>query len=170
VQGEGVDVDDRRVEPDVRQQRQLVVHQLALGRHQKDGHLQPVALGVEDLEVELDVVHVERHVLLGLPADHLARLGFLHPVHCDLLDDHVAAADGGHDLLGLDAARGHEAADRVGDQALVHDLAFDDGVVDDFRRGDLREDRLAAPMRDLHELDQPAADVQGHGGLLPTEQ
>ena len=34
-------------------------------------------VGVEDLEVELHVVHVERHVLLGLPADPLAGLGFL---------------------------------------------------------------------------------------------
>ena len=85
-------------EADVGQQRQLVLHQLALGRHQQHRHLEAFALGIEDLEVELDVVHVERHVLLGLPADDLARLGFLHPVHGDLLDDHVAAADGGHDL------------------------------------------------------------------------
>ena len=54
----------------------------------------PVAVGIQDLEVELHVLHVERHVLLGLPADHLAGLRLLHAVHRDLLDDHVAAADG----------------------------------------------------------------------------
>ena len=92
-----------------------MLHQLALGGDQEHGHLEALALGIQDLEVELDVVHVERHVLLGLPADHLAGFGLLHPIHVDLLDDHVAAADGGHDLLGLDAGGGQQALDGLGD-------------------------------------------------------
>jgi len=55
----------------------------------------PLGIGIEDLEVELHVVHVEGTCLLGLPADDLAGLGLPHPVHGDLLDDHVPAADGG---------------------------------------------------------------------------
>src|SRR4026208_1847068 len=40
-----------------------------------------------------------------------AGLGLLHPVHGDLLDDHVTAADGGDDLLGLDAGGGQQPLD-----------------------------------------------------------
>ena len=170
VQGEGVDVDDRGLEPDVGQERHLVVHQLALGGHQEDGHLQAVALGIEDLEVELHVVHVEGHVLLGLPADDLAGLGLLHPVHADALDDDVAAPHGGHDLLALDARRGEEPPDGVGHQPRVHDLALDDRVVHDRRVGHLREHRLPAPVVDDHELDEPAPDVEADGRPFPPEK
>src|SRR2546429_2610580 len=41
--------------------------------------------------------HVERDVLLGLPPDHLPGVTLLHPVHLDLLDDHVPAPDGRQD-------------------------------------------------------------------------
>src|SRR5207249_10380172 len=57
--------------------------QLALGGDQQHVHLQALRVGVEDLEVELDVRHVERDVLLRLPADHLAGVALLHPVHLD---------------------------------------------------------------------------------------
>ena len=62
------------VQTHVGQQRHLVIHQLALGRDEEHGHLESLALGIQDLEIELDVVHVERHVLLGFPADDLAGL------------------------------------------------------------------------------------------------
>src|SRR2546430_16340657 len=38
-------------------------------------------------------IYVERHVLLGLPADHLTGVGLLHPVHLDLLDDDVPRSE-----------------------------------------------------------------------------
>jgi hypothetical protein len=116
VEREGVHVDDAGLESDLGEQRDLVIHQLPLGGDQQHGHLEALALGIEDLEIELDVVHVERHVLLRFPADHLARLGLLHPIHADLLDDHVTTAHGGHDLLGLDAGGRHEVLDRLGDE------------------------------------------------------
>ena len=104
VQRERFDVDDAGVEADLGQQRELRFHQLALGRDQQHLHLQAVAVGIEDLEVELDVLRIERHVLVRFPADHLARLGLLHPIHLDLLDDHVAPAHGDHDFLRLESA------------------------------------------------------------------
>ena len=136
VQREGVHVDDRGRETRVGQQRHLVLDQLALGGHEQHGHLQPLAVGIEDLEIELHVFHVERDVLFGFPANHFAGLRFLHPVHLDLLDDHVAAADRGHDLLGLDPGGGEETLDGIRDDARVHDFAFDDRVVHDARIGD----------------------------------
>jgi hypothetical protein len=147
-----------------------VLHQLALGGDEEHGHLEALTLGIQDLEVELHVVHVERHVLLRLPADHLARLHLLHPVHRDLLDDHDPPADGGHDLLGLDARRRHETLDRVRHEARIHDLTFDDRVVHHGGERDLGQDRPARGVRDRHELDEPAADVEAHRRRVAPEE
>ena len=156
--------------PTSESRRLLVLDQLPLGGHQEHRHLEAFAVGIEDLEVELDVVHVEGDVLLGLPADDLAGLAFLHPVHRDLLDDHVTAAHGRDDLLGLDAGGGEQALDGLGHDAGVHDLALDDGVVHHGRERDLGEHRLARAVIDDDELDQPAADVQADRGPFPTEK
>jgi hypothetical protein len=74
-----------------------VVYQLALGRNQQHGHLEPFALRVQDLKIELHAVHVERHVLLGLPANDLAGFGLSHAIHRDLLHDDIPPADRGDD-------------------------------------------------------------------------
>ena len=148
----------------------MVLDQLPLGGHEEDGHLEAFAIRIEDLEVEFDVVHVEGDVLLGFPADLLAGLAFLHPVHRDLLDDHVAAADGRHDLLGLDPGGREQAPHGIGDDAGVHDLALDDGPVHHGRERHLREHRLARAVVNDDELDQPAANVQGDRGPFPTKK
>jgi hypothetical protein len=99
-----------------------------------------------------------------------SRASDLHPVHGDLLDDHVAAADGGHDLLGLDSSRAQQTLDRIGHDARIHDLAFHDGIIHHRGIGHLGEDRFARTVIDGDELDQPAADVEGHRGPFPTEE
>jgi hypothetical protein len=170
VERERVHVDDRGLETDVGQQGHLVLDQLALGRHQVHGHLEPLTLGVQDLEVQLHVVHVEWNVLLGLPADHLAGVGFLHPIHRDLLDDHVAAADGGYDVLGLDAGRRQALLDGLGHDTGVHDFPLDDRVVTDRGKRDLRQYRTTSGVRDGNELDQAATDVQPDGRCLAPEE
>jgi hypothetical protein len=170
VQGEGVHVDDVRLETHVSEQRDLVIHQLALGRDQEHRHLEPLAIRVQDLEVELDVVHVERDVLLRLPADDFACLGLLHAVHRDLLHDHIAAADGGHHRSGLDAGLGHEAPDGLGHDAGVHDLALDDRVVADRREGHLGQNRATGGVRYGDELDQAATDIQADSRRLAPEE
>ena len=126
---------------------ELVLDQLALGRDQQHRHLETFAGRIQDLEIELDVVHVEGDVLLGLPSDDLARLRFLHAVHRDLLDDHVAAAHGGDELFGLDAGRGKQPLDRLGDDPGVHDFAFHDRVIHDLGEGDLGERGAVAAVR-----------------------
>ena len=64
VQRKGVDVDDLRFEACLRQQLNLVLHQIALGGYEEHVHLQALALGIEDLKIELNGFDVERHVLL----------------------------------------------------------------------------------------------------------
>ena len=132
------------LEAGVGEHAQLGLDQLALGGDEQHAHLHAVAIGIEDLEVQLHRLHVERHVLLRFPAHQLARLLLLHALDLDLLDDHVAAADGGDDLLRLDAGRGERALDRLGDDAGIHHFAFDDGVGEQRRDRDLDELRLAS--------------------------
>jgi hypothetical protein len=102
VQREGVDVDHAGLEARIGEDAQLGFDQLALGRDEQHAHLDAVVVGIEDLEVQLHRLHVERHVLLRFPAHQLTRLLLLHALDLDLLDDHVATAHGGHDLLALD--------------------------------------------------------------------
>ena len=82
-----------------------VSNEFELRRHEQDVHLQAVAFRVEDLEVEADAVHVERDVLLGLPADDLLGLGHAHAIHLDPFDDDVAAGDRRRGRAGLDSRR-----------------------------------------------------------------
>ena len=74
VQREGIDIDDRGLDR-LRRAVQLDLDQLTLGRDQQHRHLQTLAGRIQDLEIQLDVVHVEGDVLLGLPPDDLAGLG-----------------------------------------------------------------------------------------------
>ena len=115
---------------------------------------------IEDLEVELHVGHIERHVLLGFPPNDLAGIGFFHPVHLDLLDDHIAAADRGDDRFALDAGGLEQTPNSLRNQAGVHDFALDDGVGGDFRCRDLSQLGFAPPMVDDHEFDDTGADIE----------
>ena len=90
--------------------------------------LPPVARGVEDLVVEVDVLDVERDVLLGFPVDRLGQLGLGHHRQRDLLDDHRVARERGGDLLGLDLPALEQPAHGGGDGGAVDDRAVDDAV------------------------------------------
>ena len=166
VDGESVHVDDRRLEPRLVQQGRASLDQLPLGRHQEDAHLQPLGLGVEDLEVQLDVRHVERHVLLRLPADDLPGVRLLHPVHLDLFHDHVPAPDRRDDGLLLHSGGGKQTPDRLGDDPRVHDLTLDDGVCCHLSRGHLDQLRLATRVVDDGHLDDARPDIEADGGFF----
>ncbi len=96
---------------------------------------------LEDLVVEVDVVDVERDVLLGFPVDRLGQLGLAHHRQADALDDHGVTRQRGRDRRrGLDPAALEQPLDRLRDQLGVHDRAVDDR---------LRGQRLPAELRDL---------------------
>jgi hypothetical protein len=170
MQGEGVDVDDRGVEPRVGEEAHLRLDEVALGRDEQDAHLHAVAIRIEDLEVQLDRLHVEGDVLLRLPSHEFACLLLLHALDLDLLDDDVASADGGDDVLGLEPRLLDGAADGIGDDARIHDLAFDDGVGEQRRDHDLGEFRFATSVIDDRDLDEPRADVEADRRLPATEE
>src|SRR3954468_8486205 len=109
-------------------------------------------------------------MLLGFPAHQLARLLFLDPLDLSFLDDHIAAADGGHDLLRLDAGTVQGGLDGLGDHAGVHDLALDDRVLHYRLDRDLRELRPLLRMIDNSHLDQTGADIEPDSRAFATEQ
>ena len=120
LQREGVDVDDHRGAPGLGDHAGVVGDLFLLRRDQQDVH-RPLAAGgvarVENLVVEVDVLDVERDVLLGLPVDRLGQLRLGHHRQRDLLDDDGVARQRRGDVLRLDAAAVEQAADGVGDGA-----------------------------------------------------
>jgi hypothetical protein len=122
------------------------------------------------LEVELHVRHVERHVLLGFPADDFASVRFFHPVHLDFFYDDITAAHGGDDRFPLDAGRLEQTPNSLRNQARVHDFAFHDGVGGDFGGRDFGQLSLTAPVINDHEFDDAGADIQADRGFFATEE
>ena len=72
--------------------------------------------------------------------------------------------------LRLDAGGGERAANRVGDDAGIHDFTFDDRVGEQRRDGDPNELGFASSVIDDCDLDQPRPDVETDCRLLATEE
>jgi hypothetical protein len=90
LQGEGIDVNDDGRAASLCDHPGVISDLLLLGRHQEDVHRVAAAAGVapvHDLIVEVDVLDVERDVLLGFPVDRLGELRVGHHRQRDLLDD-----------------------------------------------------------------------------------
>lgn len=109
-------------------------------------------------------------MLLGLPANDLPGIGFLHPIHLDLLDDHVVAPHRRDHFLGLEADFLEKTADGIGYQARVHDLAFHDGVGHERTHGDTANLGLVAGMIDDHDFHEAAADIQPYRLFAASEE
>jgi hypothetical protein len=93
-------------------------------------------------------------VLLGFPPHELTRLRLAHAFDLNLLDDHIATPDGGHDRFRPDVGARERALNRFGDDARVHHLAFHDGVGQQRSHGDAHELRLTLGVVDDRHLDQ----------------
>ena len=78
LDGEGVDVDDQRLELRVARELRVVVDLVALGGDEQQIHLPGLGPPAQHLVVDLHVLDVERDVLLGLPLDLLVELGGRH--------------------------------------------------------------------------------------------
>ena len=133
-----------------------------LGGDQQHAHLRAVGVGIEDLEVEFDGFHVERHMLFRFPSHELARLLLLDALDLDLLDDDVAAADGGHDVAGRHASRLHRGLDRVRDDLGIHHLALDNCVGEERGDGHLHQFGLGAGMVNHGHFDEAGPDIESY--------
>ena len=131
LQREGVDVDDHRAAPGLRDHAGVVGDLFLLRGDQQDVHgglpRQRVA-GVQDLVVEVHVLDVEGDVLLGLPVDGFGELRLGHHRQRDLLDDHGVARQGRGDVARLDLAALEQPPDRIRHRRAVDDRAVDDAV------------------------------------------
>ena len=162
LQREGVDVDDDRRAAGLGDDAGVVGDLLLLRRDEEHVHRARggAAALPDDLVVEVDVLDVERDVLLRLPVDGLGELLLGHLRERDLLDDDGVARERGGDVLRADVLRLEQAPDRVGDRRAIDDGAVDDAVGRhrlDAEGGDL--ERLARAL-ELHGLDGARADVQ----------
>ena len=126
--------------------------------------------GVDDLVVEIDVLDVERDVLLGFPVDRLAELGFGHRRQRDLLDDHGIAGQRGDDVLGLELLVGEEAADGIGDRAAIDDGAVDNTVGRNGLDPNGRHPEALPGGFQFDGLDGTRPDVEAHEAFCSAEQ
>jgi hypothetical protein len=111
LQREDVDVHHHDVQPAGLDDVRVALDLALLDRDQHDLELRPIL--PEDLEVDVDVVDVERDVLLGLPANRLAQLALRHLRQVDALGDHGPPGNADHRLRRLDAALDQRLADRL---------------------------------------------------------
>jgi hypothetical protein len=166
LQREDVDVHDHDVQPAGLDDVRVALDLALLDGDQHDLELRPVL--PQDLEIDVDVIDVERDVLLRLPADRLAQLALRHLRQVDPLGDHRAPGDADDGLRGLDAALDQRLPDRLLHGVWVLDLAPLDRPgrnVGDSEPGQL----VPGPLRlELYDLDGARADVQADyfGSLL----
>jgi hypothetical protein len=133
-------------------------------------HLEALAIGVEDLEVEFDRFHVEGNVLFRFPSHQFPCLRVLDAFDRDLLDDDIASADGGDDVFRLDARGFDGLSNGFHHHAVVHDFTVNNRGV--MKRGDddLGEDRSGAAVIDHDCLDESRTNIDAYCGLLSAEE
>jgi hypothetical protein len=87
---ENIDVNKHRIPPRLHDYRCVVGNPVFLYRHEQHIH-SVTGTGFEHNVVEIDVINIERNVLLGLPLNRLGKFGVRHRRELDLLDDHRVA-------------------------------------------------------------------------------
>jgi hypothetical protein len=161
---EGIDVDDVRLQLGIPQEFDVLLDHFLAGGDQENLHLIGADIVVDDLEVERDVVDVERDVLLRLPQNGFPSVRLRHLVHQDLLDDDRASADGTHDPVLGNASATDALANGLHHHVPVHDLTVHDGLGQQIHHGKVSEHRRLARVVDAHALDLVRSDVEGNRG------
>src|SRR5690606_10453779 len=88
----------------------------------------------------------------------------------DLLDDHVASAHGGHDLLRLDADVREGSGNGFADERGVHHFAFDDCVRREWYDAGAQQLGLTPGVVDDCHLYMTRPDIEADRRLLATEE
>ena len=169
MQGERVHIDDPRGQIGFLEEGHLVLDEFPLRSDEQDAHLQTLTLRIGDLEVQLHVVHVERYVLFGLPADDFAGIRLLHSIHLDGLDDQVPATDRGHDISIVNALFDEERVDGLGNQTRIHDLTLDDRVGTQAVHNEPLDLGFVTRVIDDRDLDEAASHIKANRLLFPAD-
>jgi len=157
-----VDVDDLRRQPGRLHGVLALLDVLgALGDQQHVHQLRVVLVRAHDLEVEADLVHRERDVLVGLDLDLALEVAFGKARgHLDNLGDRRVAGDRDGDVGRPGAGALDGASNRLADSLGVDDGLFvDGGRRRRFGRVGLYPVPLSA-LRQLDQLDRRGRDVQ----------
>ena len=169
LQGEGVDVDDDRRAAGLGDHAGVVADLLFLGGDEQHFHAAArvrAGAGVQDLVIEVDVLDVERDVLLRLPVDRFGQLRLGHHRERDLLDDDGAPRQRGAHVLGLEGTALEDALDRVRDRGGVDDGAVDDGVGGHRLDAECGHTEVLGCRLELDRLYRAGANVQPDYALL----
>ena len=167
LHGEGVEVDDRGLEPGRLDGRHVLAHPQTLDRHQE--HVHGVDRLANHLIVDEDLVERVGDVVLGLEHDGVGSLAGGHLREQDALRDGLAARDGDDRGPGPDAGVLHALPDGVGNDPDVLDDPLDEGVPGQRHRGVRLEGKAATTGgTQLHRLDRARPDVQPERGHLPS--
>ena len=159
LDGEGVDVDDDRLQLGLADDRRVVVDLVFLRGDEEEIHLPGVGPPAEDLVVDRHDLDVERDVLLGLPADLLLQLVVGHHRDGDLSDDHRLPVDADGDVLLGDLRIVEDLHEALDDGAGVHDVTVDDRLRWQGREPVPDDLELLPSLFQLHHLDGARADV-----------
>ena len=133
-----------------------------VGGDEEHIHLPLGVARLEDLEVQIDFVHIEGDVLLRLPANLFVELFPRHLGQRDLLHDHRVATHGRGDVLALDLRRLDRLANCVGDRTRVQERPLYDRFVWELSHTEVRELEVSvlATARELDGLDRRRTDVE----------
>ena len=129
-----------------------------------------VSVRIQNLEVEFDRFHIERHVLFGFPPHQLTCLRLFDAFDRDLFDDHIATADGRHELFRLDPGRLKRLANGICDDRVVHHFTFNDGGIVEWCDDHLRQFRDAARVVHDDRFHESGSDIKTDGQFLSTEE
>ena len=159
--GEAVNADGHRLQPQVGQHGHLVLQHGSLGRNQQDLHF-PLITGFllsaevhEFLCINLDFVDIEGDVFVRLETDGVVQVVFRHLHHVDESEDHRLATHRGDNSLGAKTTCSKQVVDRILSRLLTREIHLR-------VRGD---NEVVLVLRDLNCLDAIGSDVQTDDAL-----
>src|SRR5688572_10921984 len=170
VNREGIHIDYSRLDTGVREQAHAVLDQLALGGDQQNLHLRPFAFRIQNLEVEVHVLHVEWHVLLGLPTNHFTSIVLAHAIHRNRFDNDVVTANRGDDIRLLNTSAVDDSSYGFRNQYRIHHFTFNDGIRYERTRSHLHDLRLGFAVIHHNQLDESRTDVEAGRHACASEK
>ena len=91
---QGETVDNYRIKVDGPQHLEIIVNDLLFGRHEHDiGAVRPFGIGLQILEIEVDIFNVEWNILFSFGHDVFFKLSILHDRQIHFLDDNGITGD-----------------------------------------------------------------------------
>ncbi len=171
LEGKRVDIDHDGLAARLFDHQHELVDAIALGRDEHDVHFAAFLVLIENSEIEVHVVDVERDVLLGLPHDRFAQLVLGHAWHGDAAHDDGVSGNRRGDAGALDLVVVEEIADDLGDVTGAHNCTLDDRFARQLGDPEMRQLKwgIATLRLHRHQLHGVRANVQPDDPFVPPK-